>query len=247
MNDNTAIKKNDIFSAEIVSTGSGGEGVCRIDNMTVFVPYAVLGDVLDVKIVKVNKSYAFGKIENISVPSPYRTKAKCSAFGKCGGCDLQTTDYQTQLEIKRGKVRDALERIGGFKDIDVKPCVPSDPNFGYRNKAQYPVASIDGKAATGFYAPRSHRLVIADECPLTDSDSKTIAKTVIDFLNKYKIEAYNEESHKGCVRHIYTRSGDDEIIAVIVGATKELKNREILVDMLKNEIGKHTSELQSLG
>lgn len=226
------MNKNDIFNAQITSVGSGGEGVCRIDNMAVFVPYAVVGDVADIRILKVNSSYAFGKIENITKPSPFRIEAKCSVFGKCGGCALQTTDYEKQLEIKQTKVKDALERIGGFKGIKVFPCTPSTPCFEYRNKAQYPVADINGVAETGFYAPRSHRLVKTDDCTLTDSDSKLIAKTVIDFMNQNGINGYNEITKKGCIRHIYTRHGNNELIVVLVGAEKKLKNEEKLLNAI---------------
>ncbi len=228
------MEKNEIYNSKITSVGSGGEGVCRINNMAVFVPYSVIGDEADIKILKVNKNYAFGKIEKITVPSPHRIEAKCSVFGKCGGCALQTTSYDAQLEIKRQKVKDALERLGGFSDVDVATCVGSNPCFEYRNKAQYPVADIDGVATTGFYAPRSHRLVKMDDCSLTNSDSKIIAQTVIDFANKHHIEGYNETTNKGCIRHIYTRCGDEEIIVVIVGAKKELKHKDSLVNDLLN-------------
>ncbi len=228
------MNKNDIFEAEIISAGSNGEGVCKINNFAVFVPYAVVGDVAEIKILKVNKSYAFGKIEKIIKPSPARVESNCLAFGKCGGCALQTTSYEKQLEIKRQKVKDALERIGGFSQIEVMPCVESNPCYEYRNKAQYPVADTNGVAETGFYAPRSHRLVKMEGCSLTDSDSKIIAKAIIDFANEHNIKGYNEETKKGCIRHIYTRHGDKEIIVVIVGADKELKHKEKLVDILLN-------------
>lgn len=230
---NTRMKKNDLFQVKITSTGSGGEGVCRVENMAVFVPYCVVGDTVEIRIVKINKSYAFGKVEKIIIPSPSRTEAKCKVFGKCGGCALQTTDYKTQLEIKRTKVKDALERIGGFSKVEVEECVGSEPIYEYRNKAQYPVSNINDKAETGFYAPRSHRIVKTDDCPLTDSDSKIIAKIIIDFLNENNIKAYDEETKKGSVRHIYTRHGDNEIIAVIVSATKNIPLEKKLVELLQ--------------
>ena len=226
------MEKNDIFNAEITSVGSNGEGVCRINNMAVFVPYAVLGDKADIKILKVNKSYAFGKIEKITHPSPSRTEEKCSVFGKCGGCALQPTTSPGQLELKRTRVKDALERIGGFSSIEVMPCVESTPAFEYRNKAQYPVADSFGVAETGFYAPRSHRLVKMSDCALTDSDSKIIAKTIIDFANENKIKGYDEVKKSGCIRHIYTRHGNEEIIVVIVGAEKNFKKEDLLVKRL---------------
>jgi 23S rRNA (uracil1939-C5)-methyltransferase len=191
------MNKNDIFEAEIMSAGSNGEGVCKINNFAVFVPYAVIGDVAEIRILKVNKSYAFGKIEKIIKPSPSRVESNCLAFGKCGGCALQTTSYEKQLEIKRQKVKDALERIGGFSQIEVMPCVESNPCYEYRNKAQYPVSDINGVAETGFYAPRSHRLVMMDNCSLTDSDSKIISKAIIDFANENNVKGYNEETKKG--------------------------------------------------
>ncbi len=229
------IKKNDEFECEILSNGSGGEGVCKLGGFAVFVPDAVKGDIAKIRILKVKSNYAYGKIMEIITPSPYRVKPVCSKSLSCGGCDIACMDYAYQLEMKKNTVADAVERIGGFKDFRVEDTVGMDCPFYYRNKMQFPVGKDkDGKIVYGFYAKRSHNIVPANECVTGKKFCKTIMKTIISFMEEKGIEPYDEEVHKGLVRHVFIRDSKDtgEIMVVIVINAESLPFADELIHRL---------------
>lgn len=212
------IKKNDEFMAEILSNGVGGEGICKIDGFTVFVPDTVKGDKIKGKILKVKSGYAFGKAAKIISPSELRQTPCCSRSDVCGGCDIACMNYDYQLELKRNVVRDALKRIGGI-DIEPEKTVGMDKPYFYRNKMQFPVGkNKDGETVYGFYAKRSHNIVPANECVTGKKYCKPIMDTIIDFMKEKGLEPYDELTHKGIVRHVFLRDSafSGEIMVVIV-------------------------------
>ena len=226
--------KNDILTVNVTAVGSEGEGIARReDGYTYFIPGALPGDRAEILVLKENKSYGYGKLLRLIEPSPHRVEADCAVFGKCGGCTLLSADYSFQLELKRRTVVDALERIGGFEGSIVAPCVPSVPEFGYRNKAQYPVVSGGSGLVFGFFAPRSHRVTPCENCRLQDPELNEIAAEIAAWAGENKISAYDETSGRGCLRHIYVRRGKDEAMAVLVAAFRP-KKIEGLADRLKN-------------
>lgn len=210
--------KNTKHTVTIEANGAGGEGIARIDGYTVFVPYTVCGDTAEILVVKENKNFGYGKLLKLVKASEKRSEPRCPLFGRCGGCDLQHFSLSAQSDFKRKKVKDAVARIGGFPDADVKPAVSGGIEYEYRNKAQYPVSEADGKAVRGFYAPRSHRVVPCSKCFLQDRRTDELADFIIDWININKIPVYNEESGKGLVRRICVRIGKNEAVAVIVTA-----------------------------
>ncbi|MGN1097329.1 MAG: 23S rRNA (uracil(1939)-C(5))-methyltransferase RlmD, partial [Clostridia bacterium] len=181
-----------------------------------------------------NKNYGYGKLLELISPSPRRVESVCGVFGRCGGCTLLTADYDFQKELKRRAVADVMERIGGFKDVVVGDCVGSDPCFGYRNKAQYPAVRTEKGVELGFYAPRSHRVVPCGDCALQNPRIREIAAEISAWATEEKISVYDEESGRGCLRHVYVRTGASEALAVIVAAFKP-KNSGSLVERLRNK------------
>lgn len=210
-------EKNQVCTAEITALTSEGSGVCRVDGMAVFVPETAVGDVCEIKIVKVLKSYAYGIVEKIITPSADRIENTCPVYKKCGGCLLRHISYEAECRTKNGIVRDAFERIGGLSP-EFDTFLGAEDTEHYRNKAQYPVANIDGKAVCGFFAPRSHRLVPVTDCALQPKMFRDILDNVIEYINEKKISAYDEASNTGIVRHIYIRRGahSGEIMVCIV-------------------------------
>lgn len=151
--------KNEIIELEITALSSDGNGVGRADGMAVFVPFTAPGDRALVKIVKVQKSFAFGILHELLSPGPARVEPDCPVFGRCGGCALRQISYPAELAAKTAFVEDAFRRIGGFS-ISAAPCLPSPQMDRYRNKAQYPLgADAEGRVFAGFFAPRSHRVI----------------------------------------------------------------------------------------
>lgn len=230
------LKKNDIVEARVTAYGSEGEGVCKIDGYTVFVPMAAVGDVLKIKILKAGKSYGYGKIEEIISPSADRVSPACPAYEKCGGCSIMHLSYPAQLAFKKQKVADALYRIGGIADAKVQDVFKMDEPFYYRNKIQLPVSASDDGVVTGFYAPRSHRVIPIGECKLQRKNVKEYISAVLEWMKLYSISPYSEENHSGCVRHIYIRTGlyTNEMMVSIVANTKKLPHADELCRMLLN-------------
>lgn len=222
------LKKNDIIDLEIISLTFDGSGVGRYEKMAVFVPNTAVGDVLKVKIVKVLKSYAFGIIDSIVLSSADRIIPECEVNGKCGGCAFGHINYEAELCCKQQYVKDCFERLGKIK-TDFEEILPCDKTFGYRNKAQYPVGIVDGKAVCGFYAKRSHRIVAFDECSLQPKIFSEITRDIINYINYKQISVYNEKTNSGIIRHIYLRKAEhtDEIGVTLV-VTKKYKFEELI-------------------
>lgn len=198
------VEKNQQFRALITDITAEGNGVCRVDDMVVFVAGAVSGDEICGKIVKVLKNYAFGIILEIISPSPDRITSDCEYSQKCGGCTFRHISYEAECKIKNNMVKNAFQRMNNLSP-EFEDFLPCENICGYRNKAQYPVANIGGKAVCGFYSQRSHRVIPIKKCLLQPDIFQDITDAVLDYINKSKISVYNENSHTGILRHIYIR------------------------------------------
>ncbi|MDE7364816.1 MAG: 23S rRNA (uracil(1939)-C(5))-methyltransferase RlmD [Ruminococcus sp.] len=211
------LEKNKIYTAEITGLTSEGSGVCRIDNIAVFVPETAVGDIAEIKVVKVLSHYAFGIINKIITPSADREMRECDVYKKCGGCVFRHISYDAECRAKNDMVKDAFERIGGLTPI-FDEYISAEKSDRYRNKAQYPLAVVDGKAVCGFYAQRSHRVVPLVDCSLQPVIFRGILETVLEYINEKKLSVYNESTNTGILRHIYIRRGayTDEIMVCIV-------------------------------
>ena len=200
------MKKNDIFETEIMDMTTKGSGVCRVDNMAVFVPHTAVGDRIRVRIVKVLKSYAFGIVEELLEPSADRIAAACG-LSQCGGCLFQHITYDAELRVKEKAVQDAFIRLGKLSP-EFLPILGAESRTRYRNKAQYPFAlDKTGQPILGFFARRSHRVISVKDCLLQPELFGKIAGTVLEFVRRNSISVYNESSGKGDMRHLYLRCG----------------------------------------
>ena len=201
------LKKNDEIELSITALSSEGSGVGHYEGLAVFVDSAAVGDCLKVHIIKVKSSYAVGKIVKIIKPSKHRITPDCPVYDRCGGCSYRHIRYEQELEVKRQRVEDALRRIGGL-DICVDEIIsPSDTN-GYRNKAQYPIGfDADGKTVIGFYARKSHRIIDCRSCALQPPEFEAILGVIAKWAAESGVSFYDEEKHKGLLRHIYLRKG----------------------------------------
>ncbi len=226
--------KNTTHTAKITDFGTEGEGICKIDGYTLFVPNAVKGDVIEVLVVKENKNFGYGKLLRVIEPSSLRTEPLCPVFSKCGGCSMQSVSYDAQLEFKKDKVLQSLIRIGGFGDAEITSVRGSDPCYYYRNKAQFPVTQTPDGVRAGFYAPHSHRVVASDECPLQDKRTNAVVKAVTAWATENNISVFNEENGKGLLRRICLRIGKDEGVLVLVSGGKMSKTDVLTEKITKN-------------
>ena len=227
------MKKNDIVEIEITAISSECSGIGKKDGMVIFVPFSAIGDKLEVKILKVNKTYCYGKIEKVIVPSPDRVAPDCPVYTKCGGCSLRHISYEAQLRAKEQFVKDAFTRIGGLSP-EFLPIIGNDTINGYRNKLQLPIGTDkDGNLIAGFYAFHSHRIVPCEKCLLQPDIFSKITADFLKISTGLNLTAYDETTHKGILRHLYLRKGyySGEICLCIVVA-KNVPEIKILSDRL---------------
>lgn len=246
-------KKNDTVIVTIEDMGSDGEGIGKVDGFTLFVKDAVIGDIVEAKIMKAKKNYAYARLEKVITPSPFRVEPQCAYHRQCGGCQVQALAYEKQLEFKANKVRNHLLRIGGFEqellDTVMEPIVGMEEPYHYRNKAQYPVGTDkNGEIITGFYAGRTHSIISNTECYLGVPGNKEILECILDYMKQNRVTAYNEETGEGCVRHVLIRTGftggEIMVCLVINGRDKKrckadeyLPAQEVLLESLTKIAG----------
>ena len=203
------LNKNDIIDIDIIDLTVEGAGIGKPDGQAVFVQKALPGERVRAKIIKVAKKYAIGRLEMIISASECRQTPFCALFERCGGCTLQHFTYESQLKYKTKHIRDCFARLGGL-DISLPEVSAAENIRDYRNKASFPVAQVNGKAAAGFYAPRSHRIAVGD-CPIQKQAINEIKNAVVEWANDIGMAAYDEITGRGVLRHIVARqaqSGD---------------------------------------
>ena len=207
------LAKNDIITLEITAITNEGSGVGHYKEdssdgrgMAVFVPLTAVGDVISCRVVKVLRSYAYGRVEGILTASPDRAEDGCPVYAKCGGCCFRHISYEAELRAKQGFVQDAFTRLGGLSP-EFLPIQGSQSPEGYRNKLQMPVSKQDGRTVCGFYSERSHRVIPVDKCALQPELFAEITRFVTEQADRLRISVYNEEKHEGVLRHIYLRRG----------------------------------------
>lgn len=232
-------QKNDIVTVEIEDIGSDGEGIGKIDGYALFVKDAVIGDIVEARITKVKKNYAYARVEKVVTPSSFRVEPKCAFHRQCGGCQIQAMSYERQLAFKQDKVRNNLIRIGGFLEefVDevMEPIIGMEEPWHYRNKAQFPVGyDRNGSLITGFYAGRTHTIIANTDCYLGALENKQILEAVLAYMKENQVSAYQEETGKGLVRHILIRTGfsSGEIMVCLVINGRKLPAEDVLVKRL---------------
>lgn len=232
--------KNDVITVTIEDMGTDGEGIGKLGGFTFFIKDAVIGDVVEAKVMKAKKNYAYARLLRILTPSKQRIQPVCEFHKQCGGCQIQALDYQAQLAFKENKVRNHLLRIGGFTNEllaeVMEPIVGMEKPYHYRNKAQFPVGTDkDGNLITGFYAGRTHDIIANTDCALGVKENQQILETVLAYMRNNKVSAYDEKTGNGLVRHILIRKGftSGEIMVCLIINGKELPVEEKLVEALK--------------
>ena len=223
------MQKNDEIILQITDVTNEGSGIGKYDGMAIFVPLTAIGDTVRVKILKVKKTYAYGKATEIITPASDRIAPDCEVFNKCGGCVYRHIDYTAELKLKENKVYEVIKRIGGT-DLMPKPILYSN-TLNYRNKAQYPISS-DGKA--GFYAFHSHRIIPCSDCKLQPEIFGSIVSVCEDWIKNNNVSIYDETAHKGLLRHIYIRNAEktEEIMLTFVINGDSLPHSDKLISAI---------------
>ena len=234
-------KKNTVCQVEIEDIGESGEGIGKVEGYTLFIKDAVIGDVVEAKIMKAKKHYAYARLERVITPSPFRVVPRCSFYRQCGGCQLQALSYEKQLEFKQNKVRNNLIRIGGLTseavDKAMEPAVGMDEPFFYRNKAQFPFGlDKEGKVITGFYAGRTHSIIANTDCALGVAENKLILEKILAYMKEEEVEAYEEKTHQGLIRHVLIRKGfasGQLMVCLVVNAGRLPAENKLIESLLE--------------
>ena len=228
------LEKNGIYEAVITDYTAEGQGIAHIDGITVFIPNAIAGERVKVRIETLRKTWAAGKITEILEKSPHRVNRECPVAKLCGGCDFWHMDYQEETRLKAERVKTCLNRLAGEK-LEEMPILSAPTCLGYRNKAQYPVASKKGRAYAGFFRAGTHQVVENSRCLILPQETDMVKDAVMDYVNQFHVSTYDEIAHRGLLRHIYVRRGavSGQILVCLVANGEKLPQAEKLVDRLK--------------
>lgn len=248
MNNLVNIEKNKDYIVTIENYGHEGEGVAKIQGFTVFIAGVLKGEVVKVKIIKVNKNYGVGKLLEVIEASEKRVEPVCGTYKRCGGCNLQHYSYEEQLNFKTERVKNVISRIGKLEDVIIHNTLGMETPYNYRNKVQLPVGATGEEILVGFYAPRSHDIINMDKCYIQDEVGDQVIALTKQWMKKFKISPYDEKSHSGIVRHIMVRKGfkTGEIMVVLVTRSEELPHKQEFIDLIKENITGVVSIIQNI-
>lgn len=246
------VGKNKEYIFDIISQGYEGEGIAKIDNKyPIFIEGALKGEKVKVRIVKVNKNFAYGKLMEVLEASEERVNPPCAIYKRCGGCKLQHASYKAQLDFKWDRVKDCVSKIGKLDPSIVKYPLGMENPWRYRNKVQLPIGLINGEVKIGFFAPRSHDIIDMESCLIQDEIGDKVVKLTREWIEKFNIRPYNvdgEYDEKGIVRHIMIRRGftTNEVMVVLVTNGEKLPHKEEFVDLMVKNIPGIKSVIQNI-
>ena len=240
------LTKNQIYEAVITDYTTDGQGIAHIEGCAVFVPNAIAGERVRLRIELVRKTWAAGKMVEILEKSPHRVNRECPVAKLCGGCDFWHMDYAEETRLKADRVRQCLNRIGG-ENLQELPILAAPTCYGYRNKAQYPVARKKQRAYAGFFKAGTHEVIENDRCLILPQETDAVKAVVMNYVNQFKVPVYDEEAHTGLLRHIYVRRGSvsGQVLVCLVTNGKKLPKVEVLIQKLK-QIPGFTTLVQSV-
>lgn len=234
-----SLTKNQVIEIRFTGMSAEGAAVGKYQGEAVFVPLGAPGDLARVKIVKAGKTYAFGRLEHLLEPASCRTESDCPVYAQCGGCCFRHISYEAELKIKAQRVRDALERIGGFRELPVEPILPSPSPDGYRNKALLPIGTAaDGEMKLGFYARNSHRIVDCPSCRLQPEEFNRAMEAFRRWAARWGDPVYQESNHTGRMRRLFLRKAEltGEVMACVVVNGNGLHHEQELTSSLRAAI-----------
>lgn len=247
MKANIPVVKGETYLMNVVSIGHSGEGVAKYQDFTVFVPFSLIGEEVEVYVTEVKKSYARGKIVRILKESPDRITPRCDIYNQCGGCQMQHLHYEAQLKVKHQQVVDAVERIGRQNQVVIHPTIGAENPWNYRNKMQFPIGRNGNDVIIGCYAQGTHSIIDTKNCLIQHEANNVIANAVRGVVKRLNISVYNERTGRGVLRHVIGRVGDrNEVMVVLVTSTDVLPKQEKVIAELRNNIPGLVSVMQNI-
>ncbi len=231
------VQKNEYIDVVFEDLTHEGNGVAKVDGYPLFVPNGLPGEKAKIKVIKLNKGYGFGRLIELYEKSPDRVEPNCPIYKECGGCQLQHLSYPGQLRAKHNQVQEVLTRIGKIENAIVHPVLGMEDPWRYRNKAQVPVGEREGGLIAGFYQKRSHDIIDMEACLIQQEKNDEVVQSIKRICEKHGVRAYNEQTHKGTLRHIMARYGmkTGEIMVVLITRNTDLPNKnQIIQDIIQS-------------
>ncbi|MCD7840205.1 MAG: 23S rRNA (uracil(1939)-C(5))-methyltransferase RlmD [Erysipelotrichaceae bacterium] len=231
------MQKNEyINNVECIDYTHDCQGIVKIDSFPVFVKNMIVGEIGDIKIIKVLKNYAVGRLIKLQQKSNYRVTPRCPLFKQCGGCHIQHLSSEGQQIFKTNRVKSTLSRIGHI-DMEVQPCMMMDDPWLYRNKVQVPVGMVDHKIVTGFYKQHTNDIIPYETCYVQNDESNKLVKRVKELLNQFHEKPYNKSTHSGNIKHILIKYGyqTHSLMLIIITYTHRIKKIDKIIPILTNE------------
>ncbi|HEL0590387.1 TPA: 23S rRNA (uracil(1939)-C(5))-methyltransferase RlmD [Streptococcus equi subsp. zooepidemicus] len=242
------LSKNDIVQVEISDLSHDGLGIAKHEGFVFFVENALPGEIIQMRVLKVNKNSGFGKVETYLTTSPMRQKKLDVTYLRTGIADLGHLLYSQQLLFKQKQVQDSLYKIAGISNVEVKETIGMEYPYAYRNKAQIPVRRVNGQLETGFFRKHSHELVPISDFYIQDKEIDRLIAFTRDLLRRFDIKPYDEKEQSGLIRHLVVRRGhySGEIMLVLVTTRPKIFRINQMIDSLVAEFPAITSILQNI-
>lgn len=224
--------------------GYGGYGIGKLPGgKLVFVEGAYPGELVEVELTEEKKDVAFGKLYKIIERAEYRRRPQCKYFGVCGGCQFMDIEYDKQLYFKTQIVKDQFKRIGKI-EVDVSATIPSDLEFGYRNKMEFAFSFKEGKVLLGLKARNTNEVINIDECPISPFSFNKVLQAVPEIIEISKVRIYNPKRQTGTLKHLVMRysHSNNQTMAIFVTKTETFRESKII----KSELLKKTPQVNSI-
>lgn len=252
-------KKQDIILENVLieSVAAEGKALARVDGTVLFVPFAVPGDVVDVKVTKKKKNYMEGYVLRIVTPSEHRLEPFCSHFGVCGGCKWQPLPYPMQLQAKQQQVYDQLVRIGHLAVPEISPIIPSDKTVYYRNKLEFTFSRRrwifadedpdsmpdEERCGLGFHVGKFFDKVLdIKQCYLQKDPSNSIRLFIRDYALENGLEFFDIREHTGFLRNMFIRTSESgNVMLIICFYHEDAEARTALLDAVSAAFPQITS------
>ena len=234
--------KDECYAVRIIDFNSKGEGIGKINGLTVFIPDAIPGDTILVEIIHKKRNYIEGRLKQILSPSTERKDPLCMYSKLCGGCNFQSMNYEAQIAYKKKRVIDSLERIGQLDNPRVMDVVAMEEPWRYRNKVQY---SVEG-CNVGFYKRNSHKTIDCKTCLLQARPVNHIVEAIREFINEGRLSAYDSVTGKGTLCKILIRTAyfTGEVMVILVATKFSIPYTDLLIEKIKNAITLTNNEIK---
>ena len=242
------LKKNEIVTVEIVDLTHEGAGVAKVDGLVFFVENALPGEIIRMRVLKVNKKIGYGKVEEYLEKSLHRNEELDLAYLRSGIADLGHLAYPEQLKFKAKQVKDSLYKMAGISDMEVPLTLGMDHPVQYRNKAQVPVRRVNGQVETGFFRKNSHDLMPIEDFYIQDPVIDQVVLALRDLIRRFDLKPYDEKERSGLIRNLVVRRGyhSGEIMVILVTTRPKIFRVDQLIEQLIKQFPAIKSVMQNI-